>query len=280
MVRMGRLYPDDVDAALALSAAEGWNQSADDWRRLLRLDPHGCFASRAGERLIGTVTTTTYGRTMAWIGMMVVHPDQRGQGIGAALMRLALDYLSRLGIPTVKLDATPVGRPLYESLGFVAEAEVERWQGVATVGDAPDARSASGALHQVAMLDEAGFGADRSALLEILVAEGVGDPLIVHSTGASPGGFALARRARVATYIGPLIAASAREAESLLDGMLARLAGTDVCLDLHAGGPLTREMLERRGFTRRRGLTRMRFGSPSAAGVGGLVGASAGPEYG
>ena len=49
--RIGVLHPTDVDAAFALSAAEGWNQSADDWRRLLRLEPDGCFAARAGVRM-------------------------------------------------------------------------------------------------------------------------------------------------------------------------------------------------------------------------------------
>ena len=278
--RIGVLHPTDVDAALALSGAEGWNQSADDWRRLLRLEPDGCFAARAGGRLIGTVTTTTYGRHMAWIGMMVIHPDHRGQGIGAALMRTALDHLARLGIPSVKLDATPAGRPLYESLGFVAEAEVERWQGVANLHDSRDGWRTSQGLQQLNELDEAGFGADRSRLLELLVSEGRCDPLVVDSDHAAPAGFALARRARVATYIGPVIAESARAAESLLDGMLGRLAGPEVCLDFHVGGQLTREILVNRGLAKRRGLTRMRFGRHTSAGIGDSICASAGPEYG
>jgi len=44
-------------------------------------------------------------------------------------MRTALNYCQRSRIATVKLDATHGGRPLYESLGFVPESGVERWQG-------------------------------------------------------------------------------------------------------------------------------------------------------
>ena len=279
-LRIGRLHPDDVDAALGLSAAEGWNQSADDWRRLLRLEPDGCFAARSGGRLIGTVTTTTYGRSVAWVGMMVIHPDHRGQGIGAALMRTALDHLSRLGIASVKLDATPAGRPLYESLGFAVEAELERWQGRANAGVTRTLTAASGDIDALTELDRSAFGADRSRLLELLVAEALGDPLVAESRANSSNGFALARRARVATYIGPVIAETARVAEGLLDGMITRLAGAEVCLDLHLGGQLNRDMLARRELSKRRELTRMAFGPPTNAGIGGSVCASAGPEYG
>jgi len=64
-MKLGLLKEEDVSAALALSAAEEWNQTAADWSRLTRLEPSGCFAAREGHRLVGTVTTTTYGREMA-----------------------------------------------------------------------------------------------------------------------------------------------------------------------------------------------------------------------
>ena len=74
------------------------------------LEPSGCFAARVGGRLIGTVTTTTYGRSVAWIGMMVVDPDFRRKGIGTALMRRAIDHVQGRGVRVLKLDATPAGR--------------------------------------------------------------------------------------------------------------------------------------------------------------------------
>ena len=70
-VKLGLLEPADLRAAVARSAAEGWNQTATDWSRLIELEPAGCFAARRGKHLVGTVTTITYGRALAWIGMMV-----------------------------------------------------------------------------------------------------------------------------------------------------------------------------------------------------------------
>jgi predicted N-acetyltransferase YhbS len=106
-VTIDLLRLDDLGAALALSVAEGWNQSEADWRRMIQLEPSGCFVARDRGRLVGTVTTTTYGQTLAWIGMMIVRSDCRRQGIGAALMRKALEHLGGLGIASVKLERLP-----------------------------------------------------------------------------------------------------------------------------------------------------------------------------
>ena len=282
-VTLGPLGEGDTDDALALSTVEGWNQTAADWRRLTRLEPSGCFAARDGRRMVGTVTTTTYGRALAWIGMMIVHPGSRGQGVGAMLMRSALDYLHGLGVASVKLDATPAGRPLYESLGFTAEAELERWQGVARPrGDGPGPRVAGDQSSRALLpLDRAAYGADRSRLLEMLAAEGSGGPLVARSPDdGSPEGYALARDGRIATYIGPVVATTVGAAGSLLDGMLTRFAGAEVCLDLHTGGPLEPGALAERGLSKRRGLTRMRHGPQGGSGTARSICAIAGPELG
>ena len=42
-------------------------------------------------------------------------------------MQHTLDYLSRKPVDWIKLDATPIGRPLYERFGFDYECEIERW---------------------------------------------------------------------------------------------------------------------------------------------------------
>lgn len=280
-MKLGPLHPGDLDAALALSTSEGWNQSAADWSRLIRLEPLGCFAARDGSRLVGTVTTMTYGRGLAWIGMMIVHPDYRRKGIGAGLMGQAVDYAHGLGIESVKLDATPAGRPLYESLGFAAEAEMERWQGIARPSSSPAPRGhTSGSLQELLALDLAAYDVDRARLLEPLAAESVGGPLVVESELGVPVGCALARLGRTVAYVGPLIAAAAEAAVQVLDGMLGRLEGQEVCLDLHRGGFLDAGALAERGLSKRRGLTRMVHGARHEGGSGRSVCASAGPEFG
>src|ERR1044072_3229757 len=100
------LFESDIPAAMELKEAAGWNQTEDDWRRLLRLEPNGCFGAVQNGRLVGTTTTTTYKYDLAWIGMVLVDPQNRRQGIAASLMEPALGYLKGK-VASVKLDATP-----------------------------------------------------------------------------------------------------------------------------------------------------------------------------
>jgi hypothetical protein len=66
-------------AAMRLKELARWNQTEADWRRLLRLEPRGCFAAWLDGRIVATTTTTTYGRELAWIGMVLVDPEYRRQ---------------------------------------------------------------------------------------------------------------------------------------------------------------------------------------------------------
>src|SRR5215208_1332775 len=103
-VMIDRLRDEDLLAGHALSTTVGWNQTPADWRRLLRLEPAGCFCARVDGRVVGTATTTIYGSVMAWIGMVIVHQDFRRRGIGAALMNRALEHIAAVGVSCVKLD--------------------------------------------------------------------------------------------------------------------------------------------------------------------------------
>ena len=125
-VCLRRMTQTDVPAADELRQLAGWNQTPSDWNRLLRLEPQGCFVAVENGRVDGTVTTTTYGQTLGWIGMMLVHPNHRRQGIATLLMREALAYLQNTKVRCIKLDATPEGRLVYEKLGFAAEWTLTR----------------------------------------------------------------------------------------------------------------------------------------------------------
>jgi GNAT superfamily N-acetyltransferase len=280
-VKLNCLRHDDVEAALELSAQEDWNQTAADWSRLIRLAPQGCYAARSGGRVVGTVTTVAYGRALGWVGMMVVARDARRRGIGRALMEEALRHLRSASIATIKLDATPAGRPLYESLDFAAETGMERWDGVARHATDVDVREPDGPLlPALYRLDSAPFGADRAQLLSGLLGEPGNGALCSTSRNGDLTGYILMRPGRTSAYVGPLVATTTTAAVRLLDGALSRLRGRNVCLDVHVGGLLPVAVLEERGLTRRRGLTRMTFGVPSRAGTARRVCASAGPELG
>lgn len=272
------LRKNDLTAAVQLEEPERWNQTAADWQRLLRLNPRGCFGAFCGQRLIGTVTSITYGHDVAWIGMLLVAQEYRGKGIGRQLMRTILEYCQRSRVATVKLDATPVGRPLYESLGFVVEDRIERWQG--TMSCEVQCKPAShwkvpSSLYE---LDERAFYAPRTELLRSLIEDACVEPAVkTRDSTRSLAGYALARRGARASYIGPLVAIDRDIAVILLDSILERMTG-DICLDVPIGPTDLTAVLKERGFTKQRELRRMSFGRRTRASE--LIFAIAGPELG
>lgn len=250
--------------ALELEAKEHWNQTENDWKRILKLCPKGCFGAFAEQRLVGTVTTITYGREVAWVGMMLVKGEYRGRGIGKRLMRASLDYCAGCQIETIKLDATPAGRPLYESLGFSAEMSVQRWEGIARLSfQRTRSRPGSADNQRLYELDQRAFGADRRELLESLIADACCGPLVVEDNSSRQlalAGYALARRGARAFYAGPIVASDQRVTESLLDALFARLFEQKVYIDLAMNSEPQTQFLATQGFTKQRELTRMSRG--------------------
>jgi GNAT superfamily N-acetyltransferase len=275
------LRETDLPAALQLHEREQWNQTASDWKRLLRLSPHGCFAAYYARKLIGTVTVMTYGRDLAWIGMMLVAQEYRGRGFGTQLMRASLDYCQRSRIATVKLDATPAGRRLYESLGFAPESKLERWQGAgrSRTQHPPESFGADKVRLSVYELDDQAFYAPRRELLNSLLQDCHVEPALqIDNSTQSLRGYALARGGARASYVGPIVAVERSLAISLLDSILRRLAG-EVFLDVRIGTADIVVSLIERGFVKQRNLTRMSLGQQTTA-PSGLVFAIAGPELG
>ena len=274
----------DIAAAVRLKELAGWNQTEDDWRRLLRLEPNGCFCATVGGRVVGTATTTTYGRDLAWIGMVLVDPDYRRLGIATRLMHAALDYLHAAGVVAVKLDATPDGRPLYENLGFKEESLVERWTGVADARGSDcqtmNPSAIKSAISEALTFDRRAFVADRSKLIEMLAQDFYVPPLVARSPDDRLTGYALTRRGTAAAYIGPLVATAPEAATSLVDGMCNQLVGQQIYIDLNTDFETGREVLTARGFVKQRDLIRMSYGETSVAGTSPSIFAIAGPEYG
>ena len=274
----------DVAEAMKLKDAAGWNQTEDDWRRLLRLSPRGCFAATVGGQVVATTTTTGYGRALAWVGMVLVDPGFRRKGVATALVRAALDSLEAEGVEALKLDATPEGAPVYESMGFEAELRIERWAGTAGGRTSESVTPGDGAppqlFEKVCEFDRRAFGADRSELLKALWDEACVTPSLKVGGDGLLRGYALARRGSQAAYVGPSVAEEAETAALLLDDVLGRLGGGRVYVDLNTTFEGGARELSALGFIKQRELIRMRRGKSTAAGTSRSVFAIAGPEVG
>jgi GNAT superfamily N-acetyltransferase len=221
----------DIPLGMRLKEQAGWNQVESDWRRLLDLQPDGCFVAELDGVPAGTVTTCRFG-LVAWVAMMLVDKSFRSHGIGRALMSRALNDLDSAGIRTIRLDATPLGRPLYESLDFVPEATFARYVGILPPADEPpklNGMRASDVVEGLTALDLHVTGTDRGRLL-LRLADEYPSSLRVAIEAGEIAGFLLARPGSKSRRIGPCIA-SERAGPLLLDDARRMYAGEEVTID-------------------------------------------------
>jgi GNAT superfamily N-acetyltransferase len=262
------LTTGDLSDAFGLSATAGWNQRIADWRMLLQLAPAGAFTAVTGSHLVGTAIGIDYG-TFGWIAMMLVEPAWRGRGLGARLLEAAID-----AVPPerpIRLDATPLGRPLYRRYGFEDEATLTRHV-AETVNPRVDESAAPSChvrrltaadLPAIAALDSAVFGADRRTLLDWTLR---GAPHYAHVVESEAGmHYCLGRAGRLFDQIGPVVTADDEMATALVSASLGAAEARTVAVDAFDGCDRFTAWLRSRGFAAQRPLFRMRRPGRDAA---------------
>jgi hypothetical protein len=193
--------------------------------------------------------------------MVLVLPEFRRKGIGTALLKHAIAFLETDGVAAVRLDATPLGKKVYDGLTFRDEYGLERMEGTAYGQGVAGTEMASEELAEVAAFDEERFGADRSRMLRLLWNQTPELCLASRSSCGEIDGYLMARHGSDAFQIGPWIARNPDVAESLFLRALGALDGQRVFLDvpLLRSGPVS--LVARHGFTTQRSFTRMYRGS-------------------
>lgn len=240
---------DDLDVGLRLGTLSGWNQVQSDWRRIFNYEPRGCFVAMVNGDTVATISTTTYGKDLAWIGMMLVHPDFRRQGIATALMKHAIGWLHHRGTACIKLDATPAGAEVYSRLGFKNEWNFHRFQREPTATkSAPDTDKT---LFSTPAFDESAFGVNRQPWLDCLAADST---VISRSDG-----YGMLRPGRLATYLGPVVATSPETAAEIIS-VLNESVATQIFWDIPGPNHGAVTLAEGLGFQPVRPLTRMWLG--------------------
>jgi ribosomal protein S18 acetylase RimI-like enzyme len=162
---------ETVDSILKLAFRSSISR-LHDLRLYRQIQPDGWFVASQDEHLVGMVGATNYG-AFAHVGMMAVHPDVQRQGVGFALMEFILARLEQQQVTKVLLDASEIGRPLYDKLGFVAYDETfvfQRDDNFAMLERGPHIRSLSvRELDELVQWDMHVFGANRHKVFQALL---------------------------------------------------------------------------------------------------------------
>ncbi|MBN1809192.1 MAG: GNAT family N-acetyltransferase [Planctomycetes bacterium] len=255
-----RLTAADIPAADRLREAARWNQLPRDWERLISFEPDGCFAAETDGTVTGTATTTVYDGKVAWIGMVLVDPQARGKGLGRVLLNTCIEHLQNRGVPSIKLDATALGEPLYLKLGFQGYHAISRMRGTASATGPSGARPATEAdLPAIIDLDAAAFGSRRGQVVSALYQDYPEMARVVENGGAVEG-MVLGRRGSRAAQIGPLAARDGGCATALLAAAMNSAAGSNCVIDVPQGSSAVMKWLSEAGFSEERSFSRMFLG--------------------
>jgi predicted acetyltransferase len=221
----------DIPLGMTLNQQAGWNQTRADWCRFLTLGPGGCFAGELNGRPVGTVSTCILGG-VGWIGMLLVSVSVRGRGVGTQLMRHALNHLTDRQVTSIRLDATPLGQPIYEKLGFQPQYTLSRFAGKPQSRTSQSRAQRMREQHEraVAELDAGVVGYDRRRLLNELHREATGRLVLMDQERLS--GYLLMRAGRIATQVGPAVATSRSSGQDLFAQALHQLSGSEVFVDI------------------------------------------------
>jgi predicted N-acetyltransferase YhbS len=272
------MTPEDIEAGLRLTRAARWNQLRRDWEMFLDRSPERCFVAQRGEEVIGTAATIRYQDCFSWIGMVLVDPAERGQGIGKRLFGQAVEALR--GDRCIRLDATPAGEHLYLKFDFRKESGIRRME-----AETPSFDQVSSArpiveddLSVIAGLDLEAFGADRSFLLRWLW-EGAREYAWAVEGRTGIEGYVFGRHGFNFEQLGPIMAPSAETARDLVFSGLRALSGRRVIIDA-PDDPRWLSSLSAMGFREQRPFIRMYRGEEARPARPEAQWGFLGPEFG
>jgi predicted N-acetyltransferase YhbS len=244
-VQYRRMTADDLPAAHKLSLSALWPHRLEDWKLIQELG-EGIVAEDESGSIIGTVMCWIHGADYASLGMMIVSPDHRHQGIARELISR---ILKEVGDRAILLHTTANGVRLFESFGFVQTDWVHRHQG--SVFRTPFVPLGAGErIRPIGPRDEAALagmanrstGMPRATVIKQLLT--VADIVAIDRYGELIA-FAALRKFGLGYVIGPVVAPDADRAKALIAHWAGTHAGSFVRVDVpgsRALGPWLTEM--------------------------------------
>ena len=229
------LHRDEIQLAIDWAAEEGWNPGLHDARCFHAADPEGFLLAEVDRKAVGCISAVAHGSGFGFIGLYIVVPAWRGQGIGLRLWNAAL---SRLSGRVVGLDGVPAQQGNYRNSGFTLAWRNVRHGGIARPGEKAVPSEvvplSSVDFEALCRRDREFFPAPRAQFLREWCAMPDSAGLAWLRNGQI-GGWGVIRRCQTGHKIGPLIADEPSIASALYAGLCDTVpAGDPVFLDVPA----------------------------------------------
>lgn len=227
-----RMQLNELQVVLDWAAKEGWNPGLYDACSFYQADPQGFFAGVLDGELIAAGSMVCYDERFAFAGLYIVKPEFRGQNYGFQLAQALLAYADKR---ITGLDGVLEQVANYEKMGYQTAYLSQRYQ--YNVSERPLANNP--ALMPVSAADfevlthyeQHLFPTARPNFLRAWITQ-TGSIALAHKQGQHVSGYAVIRPCQVGYKIGPLFADNGDIAEQLLIGLLEKIPGQSVSLDI------------------------------------------------
>ena len=231
----------EVEILLDWAAKEGWNPGIDDGSLFHTADPNGFFMAYEGARPVAGISVIQQGGAHGFLGLYICHPDYRGRGHGWAVWQAGMAYLDAR---TVGLDGVVEQQDNYRKSGFAFAYRNIRYAGTPTRQAVESSAVSIGGIEThcrrvqendwttLMKLDENVHGYRRNPLLKAWLTDSNTRHSVVQESQGSITGYGTVRQCQQGHKIGPLIADSAKNAQSLLANLISLTQDGDIVLDV------------------------------------------------
>lgn len=247
-LRFKPMNKEQLGILIGWAAEEGWNPGLHDLEAFWNTDPRGYLGCFRGEELIAGGSIVSYNGQLGFMGLFIVKPAYRGQGVGEKLWHLRKqNLLKRLHKgAAIGMDGVVAMQPFYERGGFQIAFRDERYE---RMGEAFDIHPAikipfTEDFASVCLYDQSCFGAGRTGFLREWLTLPGHQPFVYSLKGIIRG-YAVLRKAQSGYKIGPLFANSPHVAEALYKVCLNSAQGEPTYLDIPVSNPHAVALVEK-----------------------------------
>lgn len=253
----------EVATIVEWAAGEQWNPGLHDITVAHAYDPDAFIALRRDGEMIGGGSIFSYDAAFGFMGLFIVRADQRGHGLGTVLWQHRLERLRARLRPdaSIGMDGVFAMVPFYEKGGFELSYRDLRFDGVA----APAEDQGLVPLDTVPFealdaYDRPFVPAPRTEFLRSWIGVPGAHTAAVLDDGV-PVGYAVLRPCRTGYRFGPVHAERPDVARRLIHGLMARVAGQPVQLDVPEPNAAGLQIALDLGMTESFGCARMYHGA-------------------
>ncbi|MBO1578490.1 GNAT family N-acetyltransferase [Bacillus sp. XF8] len=251
VIAIERVEEKDIPHFISLSESVGWDYSLEEIKTIFQSGIVYGGKNMQG-KFIASAAIILYGEKLASIGMVIVHSQYKGKGIGRKITEACIRSVSEK--TSIMLIATEEGRPLYERLGFQVVSHVSKYicnQYVTPRGydrneqhifmdyDEEDS-------NRIVKLDEAAFGVNRRNFIQRRI-EQCEQCVVVKDKENYIVGYGMSVQTPENRIIGPIVALTDNIASGIVYHLIKDYNGK-LRIDVPEGKEIFMKVLEKVGF--------------------------------